>query len=149
MKCKNHQTLLMNHCEDHLGQVQSHRQPGVRGDQERPKGLISGQTCDTKVVQHVKLYWFKVFPNIQDLWAKSRGKILQGISQEQVPPRDGLLAKYVEMKAVENNKKGLFKTVLKFHDNLKQAWVTFKLFETLQMLAKRAARSTASVLLFK
>ena len=130
--------------QDHLGQVQSHRQPGVRGDQERPKGLISGQTCDTKVVQHVKLYWFKVFPNIQDLWAKSRGKILQGISQEQVPPRDGLLAKYVEIKTVANIKKGLFKTFLEFHDDLKQAWFTKQLLKPLHTLATRAARSAAS-----
>ena len=85
-----------------------------------------------------------MFSNIQDLWAKSRGKILQGISQEQVPPRDGLLAKYVEMKAVENNKKGLFKTVLKFHDNLKQDWITLKLLEPFHTLATRVARSAAS-----
>ena len=63
-----------------------------------------------------------MFPNIQDLWAKSRGKLLQGISQEQVPPRDGLLAKYVEIKAVVNDNKGLF---LEFYDNPEQNWITF------------------------
>ena len=31
--------------QDHLGQVQGHRQPGVGREQERPQGLISGQSC--------------------------------------------------------------------------------------------------------
>ena len=43
----------------------------------------SWKKVETKVAQHVKVDWFKVFPDIQDLWAKSRGKILQGVGQEQ------------------------------------------------------------------
>ena len=39
---------------------------------------------------------------------------------------------------------GLFKIFLDFYDILKQDWITLKLLEPLQMLAKRAARSAAS-----
>ena len=34
--------------QDHLGQVQGHRQPGVGREQGRPQGLISGQSCCNK-----------------------------------------------------------------------------------------------------
>ena len=34
--------------QDHLGQAQCHRQPGVGREQGRPQGLISGQSCCNK-----------------------------------------------------------------------------------------------------
>ena len=41
-----------------------------------------------------------------------------------------------------NDLKGLF---LESYDNLEQSWITFKLLEPSHTLAKRAARSAASV----
>ena len=55
------------------------------------------------------------------------------------------MAKFVEIKAVANNKKGLFEIFLVFYDILKQDWITLKLSDPLHTLATRAARSAASV----
>ena len=54
---------------------------------------------------------------------------------------DRSLGKNLEIKAVVNDKKGLF---LEFYDNLEQTWITFMLLEPSHTLAKRAARSAAS-----
>ena len=51
------------------------------------KQLGLSMDIETKVAQHIKQDWFKVSPNIQDLWAKSRGKILHGLGQEQLLPQ--------------------------------------------------------------
>ena len=55
--------------------------------------------------------------------------------------RDRFLGKYIKIKAVVNDIKGLF---LELYNNIEQAWITFKLLKSLKTLAKRAAHSAAS-----
>ena len=68
-------------------------------------------------------------------------KTARSRSRARTPPRDRFLGKYVQIKDVVNDLKGLF---LESYDNLEQSWITFKLLEPSHALAKRAARSAAS-----
>ena len=119
--------------QDHLGQVQGHRQPGVSKELglieqgKAPRAWFLGKVAGTKVVQHV----FKVFLDIYGYLGQ-----VQRQNTARSTPRD--LDKYVEIKVVLDYEKGLS---LKFCDKLQQAWTTFKLLEPLQMLAKQAAHS--------
>ena len=65
--------------QDHLGQAQGHRQPGVGLEQGRHQGLVLGNVLNTKVVQIVRLSCFWMLPAIQEhLEVKSRTKDIQG-----------------------------------------------------------------------
>ena len=52
-----------------------------------PRIQFFGKVVLAKVVQHVKLGWFKVFPDIQDHLAEVQRQRHQGVGQEQGHPQ--------------------------------------------------------------
>ena len=52
-----------------------------------PRNQFFGKVVLAKVVQHVKLGWFKVFPDIQDHLAEVQRQRHQGVGQEQGHPQ--------------------------------------------------------------
>ena len=54
---------------------------------DTPRNQFFGKVVEAKVVQHVKLGWFKVFPDIQDHLGEVQPQRHQGVGQEQgLPP---------------------------------------------------------------
>ena len=56
-----------------------------------PRNQFFGKVVETRVVQHVKLGWFKVFPDIQDHLGQAQGHRQPGVGQEQGRPQ-GLIS---------------------------------------------------------
>ena len=52
-----------------------------------PRNQLLGKVVETKLVQHVKLGWFKVFPDIQDHLGEFQPLRHQGVGQEQGLPQ--------------------------------------------------------------
>ena len=52
-----------------------------------PRNQFYGKLVLAKVVHHVKLGWFKVFPDIQDLLGQAQGHRQPGVGQEQGRPQ--------------------------------------------------------------
>ena len=53
-----------------------------------PRNQFFGKVVEAKVVQHVKLGWFQVFPDIQDHLGQAQGHRQPGVGQEQGRPQD-------------------------------------------------------------
>ena len=56
-----------------------------------PRNQFFGKVVETRVVQHVKLGWFKVFPDIQDHLGQAQGHRQPGVGREQGRPQ-GLIS---------------------------------------------------------
>ena len=52
-----------------------------------PRNQFFGKVVEAKVVQHVKLGWFQVFPDIQDHLGEVQPQRHQGVGQEQGLPQ--------------------------------------------------------------
>ena len=52
-----------------------------------PRNQFSGKVVEAKVVQHVRLGWFEVFPDIQDHLGEVQPQRHQGVGQEQGLPQ--------------------------------------------------------------
>ena len=52
-----------------------------------PRNQFFGKVVEAKVVQHVKLGWFKVFPDVQDHLGEVQPQRHQGVGQEQGLPQ--------------------------------------------------------------
>ena len=52
-----------------------------------PRNQFFGKVVEAKVVQHVKLGWFQVFPDIQDHLGEVQPQRHQGVWQEQGLPQ--------------------------------------------------------------
>ena len=51
-----------------------------------PRNQFFGKVVETRVVQHVKLGWFKVLPDIQDHLGQAQGHRQPGVGREQGRP---------------------------------------------------------------
>ena len=52
-----------------------------------PRNPFFGKVVEAKVVQHVKLGWFQVFPDIQDHLGQAQGHRQTGVGREQGRPQ--------------------------------------------------------------
>ena len=53
-----------------------------------PRNQFFGKVVEAKVVQHVKLGWFQIFPDIQDHLGQAKGQRQLGVGREQGRPKD-------------------------------------------------------------
>ena len=75
------------HIQDHLGQVQSQRQPKVGPEQGCPQVLISGQCCCNKSCSACKMDCFWMFPDTQDHLGQVKNQRQPGVGWEQGCPQ--------------------------------------------------------------
>ena len=52
-----------------------------------PRNQFFGKVVETRVVQHVTVGWFKVFPDIQDHLGQAQGYRQPGVGREQGRPQ--------------------------------------------------------------
>ena len=88
-------------------------QPWSAWEADIPRNQFFGKVVEAKVVQHVKLGWFKVFPDIQDHLGQSQGQWQPGVGQEQGRPQDMIIGQSSWNNGVQHIKLGWFRKILK------------------------------------